>query len=117
LGHYVQSLSAAIGLKETDRYLHTASISFSSSVRQLMLPLAKGAAIVMASGEEIGNPLSLLEMAKEKEVTVVDFVPSYWRNLLYALDNATEEKANSLLDNKLRFRMFFAGCRQNLSPM
>lgn len=102
LGHYVQSLSAAIGLNDSDRYLHTASISFSSSVRQLMLPLAKGAAVVMASGERIRNPLSLLEMAKERQVTAADFVPSYWRNFLYALDNAPEEKANSLLDNNLR---------------
>ena len=105
LGHYAQALSAAIGLKDSDRYLHTASISFSSSVRQLMLPLSKGAAIVMASGERIRNPLSLLDMVKERDVTVVDFVPSYWRNLLYALDNAPEEKANSLLENKLRLML------------
>ena len=105
LGHYVQSLSGAIGLQDTDRYLHTASISFSSSVRQLMMPLSKGAAIVLATSGQIRNPLSLLETVKVKEVTVVDFVPSYWRNFLYALDNASEEKANSLLNNNLRLML------------
>jgi non-ribosomal peptide synthetase component F len=34
LGHYVQSVRVPMGITVNDRYLHTASISFSSSVRQ-----------------------------------------------------------------------------------
>lgn len=105
LGHYVQSLPISLGIKDSDRYLHTASISFSSSVRQLMTPLSNGATVVIATSERIRNPLSLFELIKEQKATVLDFVPSYWRNCLYALDNTTSEELRSLMDNEVRIAL------------
>jgi amino acid adenylation domain-containing protein len=102
LVNYVQVLPVAIDLNADDRYLHTASISFSSSVRQLMLPLSNGAAVVIASSEQIADPLSLLEFVKEQNATVLDFVPSYWLSCLYALDSMPAEKARDLLKNNVR---------------
>ncbi|MDQ3130628.1 MAG: amino acid adenylation domain-containing protein, partial [Acidobacteriota bacterium] len=102
LGHYAQSLPASLGLEKSDRYLHTASISFSSSVRQLMLPLSIGATVVVAASERIKNPLALFELVREQAVTILDLVPSYWRNCLYALDNAADEKKRSLANSDVR---------------
>src|SRR5205085_2633709 len=95
----VQSLPASLGINDSDRYLHTASISFSSSARQIMVPLSNGATVVIASSVRIGNPLSLFELIKEQKVTVLDFVPSFWRNCLYALDDTTSDELHSLMDN------------------
>lgn len=105
LAHYVRSLPASLGIAASDRYLHTASISFSSSVRQMMLPLSIGAAVVIATSEQIRDPLSLFELIQKKEVTVVDFVPSFWRSCLLALNSTAKENKARLLDNKLRLML------------
>ncbi|MEA2490158.1 MAG: hypothetical protein QOH21_1950, partial [Acidobacteriota bacterium] len=64
-----------------DRYLHTASFAFSSSMRQFLLPLSRGAAVVIASQEELLDPPALLDRIDADGVTVADLVPSYWRQL------------------------------------
>ena len=105
LANYVQSLPASLGIESFDRYLHTASISFSSSVRQMMVPLSNGATVVIATTERIQNPLSLFELIKQQEATVLDFVPSFWRSCLYALDNTPDENLRELMDNNVRLAL------------
>jgi amino acid adenylation domain-containing protein/FkbM family methyltransferase len=105
LASYVQSLPAALGIQDSDRYLHTASISFSSSVRQMMLPLSNDATVVIAKTERIRNPLSLFELIKQQQATVLDFVPSYWRSCLYALDNAPKNDLRELMKNDVRLAL------------
>ncbi len=84
---YVNSLPAALGLEVSDRYLHSASISFSSSVRQLMIPLSLGSTVVIASTESLRDPQSLFEFISRQGVTVLDFVPSFWRSCIHTLGN------------------------------
>jgi non-ribosomal peptide synthetase component F len=101
LGSYVQTLPAALGIQSSDCYLHTASISFSSSVRQMMLPLSSGATVVIAKTERIRNPLSLFELIKQQRATILDFVPSFWRSCLYALDNAPKNDLRELMESEI----------------
>ncbi len=105
LVHYVQSLAVSLDIKSSDRYLHTASISFSSSVRQMMLPLSNGATVVIAKTERIRNPLSLFELIKQRQATILDFVPSFWRSCLYALDSTPEADLRELMDNNVRLAL------------
>jgi len=102
LGHYVQSLRSATGVAASDVYLHTASISFSSSVRQLLLPLSVGASVVIATTDEIRNPLELFATIKQAGVTVIDIVPSYWRSCVDALSSLPTTARATLLENRLR---------------
>lgn len=102
LGHYAQAMSEALTLQSDDIYLHTASFSFSSSVRQLMVPLSQGATVVIATAEQRKNPLELFGAIKEHNVTIIDVVPSYWQTCAYALANMNPESRAVLLDNKLR---------------
>jgi amino acid adenylation domain-containing protein/FkbM family methyltransferase len=102
LGHYVQSMQIATGVDASDVYLHTASISFSSSVRQLMLPLSVGASIVIATADEIANPVELFTTIKQRGVTVIDLVPSYWRSCIDALSTLPAAARSELLANELR---------------
>jgi amino acid adenylation domain-containing protein len=99
---YVSALGDRLGIGEDDVYLHTASFSFSSSVRQMMLPLCRGAALVLAGPEEIGDPLRLCELIRRCRATVADLVPSYWRSCLHALAELDAEERRELLDNDLR---------------
>ena len=102
LGHYVQSLRQSVNVSERDVSLHTASISFSSSVRQLMFPLSLGAQVVIAAPDYIENPLVLFELIKKCGVTVIDLVPSYWRACTQALAELSVWERERLLDNNLR---------------
>lgn len=102
LSHYLRFLNEPLGLTPGDVCLHTASFAFSSSVRQLMLPLAHGAAVVIASTEQILNPLMLFDYVKRRSVTIMDLVPSHWRSVTYVLASLTTEERSTLLDNELR---------------
>ena len=102
LSHYVQDLQVPLGVTSEDVYLHTASISFSSSVRQLMVPLAQGATVAIATHEQRTNPLALFDLIKQRGVTIMDIVPSFWRDCNQALDSLEPQSRNALLENKLR---------------
>ena len=86
LVHYASAITEAVGLTPTDRVLHTASMAFSSSVRQLIAPLAIGATVVIARRAEVADPRELLRLAREQRVTVMDLVPTYWLRVVESLD-------------------------------
>ncbi len=102
LGHYVSSMRSATGIRSSDVYLHTASISFSSSVRQLLLPLSVGASVVIATIDEIRDPVQLFTSVKHLGVTVIDIVPSYWRSCVDVLRTLQPGARTELLENRLR---------------
>src|SRR5437879_8929933 len=102
LSNYLLALNNELRISCDDVYLHTASIAFSSSRRQLMLPLSQGAAVVIANSEGRKDPLALSAMIKEAGVPVMDGVPSFWRNCTTILANLDDEERTRLLDNQLR---------------
>jgi amino acid adenylation domain-containing protein len=85
LAHYLDSLPEALGVGGDDVFLHTASFAFSSSVRHLLVPLSRGAALVLATDEERSDPKRLLGLARNTAATVMDTVPSLWRGCLKVL--------------------------------
>ena len=102
VGHYAQAMVRAIAIRPDDIYLHTASFSFSSSIRQFAVPLSCGAAVVVASAEELRDPDLLFEMVRLRGVSVLDLVPSFSAsclNVLLSLDRPVGER---LLDNRVR---------------
>ncbi|NJM75067.1 MAG: AMP-binding protein [Acaryochloridaceae cyanobacterium RU_4_10] len=102
LCHYVQAMQQSLGIQETDIYLHTASIAFSSSVRQLMVPLCQGATVAIATAQQRADPLLLFGAIQDYGVTAIDLVPSYWRNCIQRLLSLPEGERQRLLNNALR---------------
>jgi amino acid adenylation domain-containing protein len=102
LAHYVDALRQALGVTADDVYLHTATMAFSSSVRQLMVPLAVGAKVVIAGLDQIQDPAALFALIKDEGITVLDLVPSYWRQCIDTLASLKEAVRGSLLDNRVR---------------
>jgi aspartate racemase len=100
--HYVHAMRTRLEITELDRYLHTASIAFSSSVRQLMVPLTSGARVIVAKPDEIRQPLSLFATIRDQQVTVLDFIPSYWRICIEALAGTDAATRRELLENQVR---------------
>jgi LDH2 family malate/lactate/ureidoglycolate dehydrogenase len=105
VGHYAKALTQAIGIRPDDRYLHTASFSFSSSVRQFVLPLTRGASVTIAAPEELRDPQRLFETIRDQDVTLVDLVPSFSANCLQILTSLAPSMRDGLLDNKVRLML------------
>lgn len=89
---YIQALSQVVTVQPEDIYLHVASFSFSSSIRQLMLPLSQGAKVVIATREQTKNPLALLNLMIQQQVTVSDGVCSIWRSILEILEDLEQQQ-------------------------
>lgn len=102
LCHYLGAMRELLRLSADDVYLHTASIAFSSSVRQLMAPLTHGARVVIASPTQIREPVELFQLIRREGVTILDIVPSYWRSCFHILAGLQSDMRASLLSNRLR---------------
>lgn len=59
-----------------------ASLSFDLSVQEQMVPLANGLSVVLASEDEILNPLILSERMKKYHVDFITTTPSYINNVI-----------------------------------
>ncbi|MCT4686725.1 non-ribosomal peptide synthetase [Vallitalea sp.] len=99
---YVKALTHRLQIKKNDIYLHTASIAFSSSNRQIFIPLCSGCTIVMASKEDKLNPQLFFQLIKFQNVTIIDLVPTYVKNCIKFLENMQHDARTELLENKLR---------------
>ncbi len=102
LANYLLALNHEVQIDPSDRYLHTASIAFSSARRQLLLPLSQGASVMIATSDQRKDPIALFQMIKARGVTMMDAVPSFWRNCTAILSELPEEERRELLDNRLR---------------
>src|SRR5438128_175404 len=85
LANYLLALNYELEIGPADVYLHTAALAFSSSRRQLLLPLSQGAPVVIATSDQRKDPLALFELIKQQGVTVMDAVPSFHRNCVTIL--------------------------------
>lgn len=105
LANYLLALDLEIGINPADRYLHTASIAFSSARRQLLLPLSQGARVVIASSDQRKDPIALFRTIKSAGVTVMDAVPSFWKNCTAILAGLDQSERDELIDNQLRLML------------
>ena len=102
LCHYAQSLQQTFDITPDDIYLHRGSIALIVSARQLLMPLAQGATALIVTKAEIRDPLEFFALIKRYGVTIVDHVPSFWRNFWGILSQQTEDFRRDLLDNQVR---------------
>ncbi len=94
---YLDALGSVLKIGVGDRYLHTASFGFSSAMRQLLLPLAVGAELHVVTRDQLMEPVELLRTMLDLGITVLDLVPSYWRQL-----HAAAEQDRSGVVGRLR---------------
>src|SRR5262249_47898890 len=59
-----------------DRVLAAASISFDASIEQKLLPLLRGACVVMIAGQEVGDSAAFWDLVTRHGVNYLDTTPS-----------------------------------------
>lgn len=109
LARNIKAFLNRVEVKPGDIYLHTASIAFTSSLRQFLAPLCSGASIVIANAEQRANPIALLRLIKEKGVTILDTVAAMLDNLNHAIIDLDGSTRKSLLNSNLRMVLSSGG--------
>jgi amino acid adenylation domain-containing protein len=104
--YYLQAVNEVIKIQPDDIYLLSASFSFSSSVRQLLLPLSQGAKVVIASKDNTTNLFGLLELIQNEKITIFDTVASVWDYILVSLAKLDLVKNTKLMNSDLRLLVF-----------
>jgi amino acid adenylation domain-containing protein len=106
---YLSAVNEVGKIQPEDVYLLSASFSFSSSIRQLLLPLSQGAKVVITSKENTSNLRSLIELIHTENITVFDTVASVWNYLLVSLAQMEQVRGSQLTDSKIRLLIFSGG--------
>ena len=106
---YLQAVNEVMKIQPDDVYLLSASFSFSSSIRQLLLPLSQGAKVVITSKDNTSNLFSLVELIQREKITVFDTVASVWNYMLISLAELEPEKSRQLIDSQIRLLIFSGG--------
>jgi acyl-coenzyme A synthetase/AMP-(fatty) acid ligase len=78
-------LARIIQLEPQERAFHTAAFSFSSSIRQLFLPLICGASIVIDDRAGPFSPHGFVEVVAAAGITSLDITPSHLSGLIRVL--------------------------------
>ncbi|HTQ81481.1 MAG TPA: amino acid adenylation domain-containing protein, partial [Thermoanaerobaculia bacterium] len=82
---YLRFLLAAYGVGPVDRVLQLPALTFDASVRDLIGPLAAGAAVVLVDAEQAKNPAALLAvMARWRITRLLSVVPTMLRGWIEA---------------------------------
>jgi amino acid adenylation domain-containing protein len=80
--NFVTAAQREPGLKRGDRMLAVATLSFDMSIMDMFLPLATGAAIVIASEQDARDPALLAQLIERERITCMQATPTTWRMLL-----------------------------------
>jgi amino acid adenylation domain-containing protein len=102
LSNFVQIAQDAIRYRSDDRCLFSSAVTFVVVIRQILVPLAVGAQVIIADSEHLANPHQFFCLIKTEQVTTMDIVPSYWRVIMDWLSAVRVETRVDLLNNKLR---------------
>ena len=94
LNYYVHALIQRLSIDENTVYLHLASISFSSSVRQLLLPLLAGGRLVIADEIHREDFTELINLILNFNITLLDITPSHLTALLSSIEELPTLKIN-----------------------
>ncbi|MGH9734941.1 MAG: non-ribosomal peptide synthetase [Candidatus Acidiferrales bacterium] len=91
LVNFIRSMKLAPGMDESDVVIAATTVSFDIAVLELLMPLAVGARIVLASRAEARTPQTMSKLLREKSVTIAQGAPTSWRLLI---DSGWEGQAN-----------------------
>lgn len=82
VANLLESFASLLGLTPRDAWLAVTTLSFDISVLELLLPLTRGARVVVASAHETADGRALRSRAVSEAVTVMQATPASWRILL-----------------------------------
>jgi amino acid adenylation domain-containing protein len=80
--NFLSSMKKAPGIDADDRLVAVTTLSFDIAVLELLLPLAVGAQVFLASAEQALDPHALTELLTASKASYMQATPGTWRMLL-----------------------------------
>ncbi len=78
----IDSMSERPGIRESDRTLAVAPISFDIATMDMFLPICSGSTLVLASRQDAVDPYRLAHLIQEHDITCMQATPATWRMLV-----------------------------------
>ncbi|MEV7279382.1 amino acid adenylation domain-containing protein [Streptomyces sp. NPDC093111] len=88
LAHLLAAMRLRLPLGPADRLLAVTTVAFDIAHLELLLPLLDGAAVVLASPDEVRDPQALGRLVARHKVTAVQATPSLWSGLVAEVPDA-----------------------------
>jgi amino acid adenylation domain-containing protein len=85
LSNYISSAAVMFDLKESDRVLQFASISFDAAAEEIFTCLSRGASLVLRTDRMLGTADEFLRACASMSVSVLDLPTAYWHLLVEEL--------------------------------
>ena len=79
LVNFLLSMAERPGMEASDTHLAVTTTSFDISILELLLPLMRGAQMVMATAEQAMDARELQRLIRQHAVTVMQATPATWR--------------------------------------
>jgi amino acid adenylation domain-containing protein len=76
------AMSQSPGIRESDRTLAVAPISFDIATMDMFLPICSGGTLVLASRQDAVDPYRLAHLISEHDITCMQATPATWRMLI-----------------------------------
>ncbi|RAO77934.1 non-ribosomal peptide synthetase [Dyella jiangningensis] len=80
--NFISSMQREPGIVEDDRLVAVTTLSFDIAFLELMLPLSVGAAIVLATHDDVRDGAALCRLVEQRDATIMQATPAGWRVLL-----------------------------------
>ncbi|MDG2536711.1 amino acid adenylation domain-containing protein [Dyella jiangningensis] len=80
--NFISSMQHEPGITEDDRLVAVTTLSFDIAFLELMLPLSVGAAIVLATYDDVRDGAALRRLVEQSGATLMQATPAGWRVLL-----------------------------------
>jgi amino acid adenylation domain-containing protein/thioester reductase-like protein len=90
----IPEISRYYGITGDDRVLQLASLSFDTSLEQILITLLSGATLMLPDAGTMA-PTDLLRYLAAEQVTVIDLTPAYWHQLL-ALTQPADDRLRAV---------------------
>ncbi|MEU6994728.1 amino acid adenylation domain-containing protein, partial [Streptomyces sp. NPDC046465] len=84
LANFMDDMRGRVGVREGDRFLSVTTVAFDIAGLEIYLPLLCGAGVVLPGATVANEPLAMVQLIADAEVTVVQATPSLWRELAAA---------------------------------
>ncbi|MEE1739736.1 amino acid adenylation domain-containing protein [Streptomyces sp. BE147] len=88
VAHLLAAMRERLPLGPTDRLLAVTTVAFDIAHLELLLPLLHGAAVVLASPDEVREPHALGRLIGRHGVTALQATPSLWSGLVAEVPDA-----------------------------
>jgi amino acid adenylation domain-containing protein/thioester reductase-like protein len=97
LANYTQAAIEHYGIRQADRILQFASISFDAAAEEIFPTLARGATLVLRTEEMLSTIPTFLNRCREQYITVLDLPTAFWHLLVTDM-----QRLNLTLPNSIR---------------